>query len=421
MKINTLSGILDLTGGLVLQEVDQIMSRATGKIGVLEKLESENNERARGMLRYLGIKGREPEEREVFQKLLALIEKNEEGLHTFLGGDGGKEFINFGVLIEKGRKIMTPKPLFVLKKDVFKSILTDNPPPNILKAFGYGGAKELFAKEKLEEVASALRFMEDTEWMHATFDKAYTKLKPSDFEEREVEVVLLSPKWLEAGKEFVEKKRHNLSHLKELGLIFIIPIKIDLPGELIRVFTLYLHYLYEVGFYSKLFKLLPRGEGAFGNGFVSLLRGDVLSKTPPHKEGGMNWLVVQRYLEKDNPNDPRLFVPHVNPEAIHWEEAINVLCALDGKSLAEELGVWRNLGWVAGYFAGSGKHLVSFNVVDLLMSLVKQHDGTMYTYHQHEALWNEIFARYVGKENLEKITVKNLSRGFIQIPEDLGV
>src|SRR3989338_1581585 len=158
MKINTLSDILDLTGGLVLQEVDQVMSKATGKTGVLETLEIENKERIGALLRYLGIKSQEPKEGEAFQKLMQLVMKGEKGLHEYLGGDGDKEFINFGVLIEKGRKIMAPKPLFVLKKDVFRDILMHNPPPNILKALGYRSAKELFAKEKLEEVASALRF-----------------------------------------------------------------------------------------------------------------------------------------------------------------------------------------------------------------------------------------------------------------------
>ena len=31
-----------------------------------------------------------------------------------------------------------------------------------------------------------------------------------------------------------------------------------------------------------------------------------------------DWLIVQRYLSKENPKDPRLFLPRVNPEALHW-------------------------------------------------------------------------------------------------------
>ena len=57
---------------------------------------------------------------------------------------------------------------------------------------------------------------------------------------------ILEPQWLDVAEKFLEKKYHNVSHLKEFGVIFVIPLKIDMPGETLRLFTLILHYLNEV-------------------------------------------------------------------------------------------------------------------------------------------------------------------------------
>ena len=96
--------------------------------------------------------------------------------------------------------------------------------------------------------------------MHEFFEKAYGNLTADDFEEREVMLKILEPQWLDVAEKFLEKKYHNVSHLKEFGVIFVIPLKIDMPGETLRLFTLILHYLNEVPFYSKLFQLVPLAQ-----------------------------------------------------------------------------------------------------------------------------------------------------------------
>jgi len=118
----------------------------------------------------------------------------------------------------------------------------------------------LIDKESFESVFSSLRFTQSTEWMHKFFDLSYSEIKPDDFEIRPVILKVLEEKWFEIGKRFLEKKFHNVSHLKELGIIFVIPIKLDVAGELFRTFTLLLHYLHEVPYYSKLFKKFAQEE-----------------------------------------------------------------------------------------------------------------------------------------------------------------
>ncbi|MBI1888398.1 MAG: hypothetical protein HYS15_00455 [Candidatus Spechtbacteria bacterium] len=416
-NMNKLYQLLRMSDDSVLLDLDKKMSVISGKSGVCEKIEEENDWRMRSTLSRLGITSENPKSREVYGALLRHLAKSEERLRIFLNGGGGKEFTNFPELLRAGRDLMNPKKVWVLKKEKFREILEANPPPRILQKFGYKDGKELFQREKLEEVASSLRFMEAESWMHEVFERAYLALRPSDFEEREVEAIVLSQKWLEATKIFVQRKRHNLSHLKELGLIFIIPIEIVQAGELMRVFTLYLHYLYEVQFYSELFKKLEKAS--FSTGLISLLRGDILETAPVSDSAhSFNWLIVQRYLAKDDEQEKRLFMPHVNPEAIHWRKAEEAIASLDKEDLSLALTMWLGLDWVGGYFKDGGKNeLISFDLIDTVMSLVEEKDMLKYLYHQQEALWNRIFEGYMGDDGkLEELIKENILKGYIALP-----
>ena len=150
----------------------------------------------------------------------------------------------------------------------------------------------------------------------------------------------------------MKKKWHNISHLKEYGVIFVVPLPIDTQGETMRMFTLILHYLHEVPFYSALFKKFMEDKD-FVPKLQSLLRGDVPDDKMP--DGGkLIWRVVQRYLAKDDESDFRLFEPHVNPEAEHWfkaEEDLGRLSRMLGKSESRlNLGYWTGLDFVGDFF-----------------------------------------------------------------------
>jgi len=58
---------------------------------------------------------------------------------------------------------------------------------------------------------------------------------------------------------------------------------------------------------------------------------------------------------------------------------------------------------------------VSFNLVDTVMSLVKEKEMVKYLYHHQEALWNKIFTAYFDFETLERYASENLLKGSFQI------
>ena len=198
------------------------------------------------------------------------------------------------------------------------------------------------------------------------------------------------------------KKKHNISHLKEMGVVFVIPVALGISGELLRMISLIFHYLHEIPFYSELFKKNAEFPETFSENIISLLRGDVPDRRFRKGEKTL-WLVIQRYLAKDDENDWRLFAPHVNPEAIHWTKAghdvLKLGEALDGKSV--DLSFWAGLDWVGDYFKDEvgNDTLVSFNLVDTVMSLVKEKEMVKYLYHHEEALWNRVFSNTSASKN----------------------
>ena len=381
-----------------LLELDNKMAEITGKSGVIQKIAEENDSLVGKTLSELGL-SKESSAEEIRKALQAKIIDLDKKLPSDWEG-----------LCKAALGLVGVKSGFFIKKEKAAGLLAKYPPDNIIDFFGYKDVGELIEKESFESVFAALRFTQSTEWMHKFFDEAYNDLKPDDFEERPIQMKVLEEKWLKIADKFLEKKYHNVSHLKELGIIFIVPLKLDTPGETLRIFTLLLHYLNEVPFYSKLFRKFSQ-EPEFIDNLKSLLRGDVL-KGPLPNGGKMSWRIVQRYLAKDDENDFRLFEPHVNPEAEHWFKAQECLA-----KFGPDFAFWKELDFAGDFFpsTSSGQvELVSFDLIDQVMTLVKKGEAK-YLYHEQEALWSRIFVEYLGREKMNELIEENIIKGYIEL------
>ena len=126
----------------------------------------------------------------------------------------------------------------------------------------------------------------------------------------------------------------------------------------------------------------------------------------------VHWRVIQRYFGKlDDEKHPEAFEPHVQPEDLHWRKAEESLYDLDPK-----LEFWKDLDYVAKpYKTGA----VAFNMMDVSFAYSNEETyKNRYTYHFREALWNEVFMRYMGQKTLEDQILKQLDNDLIE-PEDL--
>ena len=405
----------------IILELEQLLEKTTGKMGILGEIVTENDQMLSKKMSELGlIKG--VTAHEAYDAIISKIESDDLALLKYIGLDRRDNDSSAKRTVEFVKKIHTPGTGFFLKKEKAAELLLSEPPKKILSALNYPSVDIMLAKEDLLEVYSALRFLEDANWLNNVFFKQYEKLTPEDFEERKIELRALSPKWGKAAERFVAKKYHNVSHLKELGVIFVIPVFLGISGETLRLVSLLLHYLNEVIFYSELFKRLAGTDGAFASKFISLLRGDVIEKPLARQlveAKRPRFLVIQRYLAKGDENDWRLFQPRVNPEAIHWEKAEQELVNASEKipDFKNGLEFWRDLGTVGDFFRTDVgvEVLVSFNIVDTVMALVQRKELVKYLYHQQEALWNKIFMRYFGHKTLEENCKRYIFKGWFEI------
>lgn len=404
-----------------IYKIDRRFSEITGKRSVFDSIAKENDSIVEERIRWLGL-SMNASAKEVYDALISKVEADDYKLSRAFGmpswtSQKGCEYV--GNIAKKVIKNSgAPTRGFFLKKEKARELLEKEPPRKILAYLGYGSVEKMIEKEDLFEIFCALRFVEGNEWLNKKFFRFYEHLTPDDFEEREIEVRALSPKWNNVARVFVMKKWHNISHLKELGVVFIIPISLGISGELLRMMSLVLHYLHEVPFYSDMFRMICEERKTFSNNLISLLRGDVIETKISEGEKTL-WLVVQRYLAKDDENEWRLFVPRINPEALHWARAsldlarIGEVIPLQGGNLS----FWKDLDWVGEYFKDDigNDTLVSLNVVDTVMSLVQKKDLIKYLYHHQEALWNKIFQEYFGEKLLEKAMKKHLLRGYFEV------
>jgi hypothetical protein len=403
----------------VLEDLERKMNRLTGQEGVFDDIVRQIEITADRTLVGLGL-SRTDDAELVRSAMAERVTHLDSHLYQLLGSPDLTD------PVEASRKLwdvvskvfVPPKGLFI-KHSVAIRMLEKYPPHNLLEHFGYANIEELLEKEGFASVMASLRFSQTEQWMHEFFDIAYSDLTADDFEERDVEHIVLDRKWVTVAEKYLKKKYHNVSHLKEFGVIFIVPIDLQIPGATLRLFTLILHYLHEVPFYAGLFRRHMQ-EKDFSHVFKSLLRGDVPTGPAPN-HGKITWRVVQRYLAKDNMDDFRLFEPHVNPEADHWwraEEDLGRLSRILGRDRGGlDLGWWSGLDFIGQEFlnAQTGKQeLISFDLIDLLMSLVRN-SGNPYLYHQQEALWNKIFIEYMGRERMQGYIEENLVSGFIDL------
>lgn len=400
-----------------LAKIETHLSLVTGKKGVLERVVEENRTAVERSLLTLGV-SKDAGAREVYDALISKIEADDHKVFQAFGEPKCSDCGDCERMLSVAKKVAEVRKGFFIKEAKAKEFLTNEPPKKVMKYLGYDSVERMLAREDLYEVMSALRFIEGNEWLNGVFFKQYETLTPDDFEERVVKAQALSDKWNGAAEKFVRKKWHNISHLKEMGIVFVIPLSLGISGELLRMLSLVFHYLHEVSFYSDMFRRIAEVPTTFAANVTSLLCGDVFDRRMPEGEKTF-WLVVQRYLAKDDEHDWRLSVPRVNPEALHWLRAEEDLVKLGDvvNGFSADMAFWKNLGWVGDYFKDEvgNNTLVSFNLVDTVMSLVKEKELIKYLYHHQEALWNKIFTEYFSRDELEKVSKEYLLQGYFEI------
>jgi len=407
------------------------MERATGKTAVYDAIVEENDLLVRAVLEHLNFTI-ETKAEQIHEALMRKIRENDTALSEYLHRPACTTREGCETVIGLANTIAGKPKGFFLKREIAERLLRLNPPKNLLRELGLDSIDALLKEFSLEEIFPAVRFAEDRRWLNEVFFHPYASLTPEDFEQREVRVLVLPQRFREIGKQFSGKKLHHISHLKELGVIFVMPVAGDdhaaPPGATLEILTLVLHYLQEVPFYSRIFQRFAREPKTFAHHVMSALRGDVLPQIPDHGFTEGKFLIVQRYLAKEDPSDPRLFAPHMNPEASHWKAVEKKLDAFGVQHPELQVHFWKGLDFTGDFFpldASEAEYLmhgvreetlISFDLIDNLISHNRNSPVLeKYLYHQQEALWNKLFATFLGEEQSEALVEEHIEQGFIEL------
>ncbi|KKQ21693.1 hypothetical protein A2999_01575 [Candidatus Wolfebacteria bacterium RIFCSPLOWO2_01_FULL_38_11] len=401
----------------IIEKLAEKAEALTDKENILEKIVKGNEALIKNRLQLKEL-GSSISAEEIYKALIDKIKEDDLQLFKALGKPSFmlKEDVDF--VLEKVKDLVVPAEGFFLKKEKAVEFLKKEPPQKVIDYLGYKNVDELISREDIFEIFAAIRIFEDTKWLNDVFSKQYLSLTPNDFEKRMIEMRSLSQKWVGVAQTFLKKKYQNISHLKELGYIFVIPVELGMLGEVTRMFSLALHYFFEVKFNSELFEKFASEPATFGKNFASVIKVEIIDNRPPETDK-LRWLIIPRYLARYDENDWRLFEPHISPEALYWKKAEDALVNINKvlKDVYVNFLFWQDLDWVGDYFKTKTgiESLVSFNLVDAIMALIREKELEKYLYHHQESLWNKIFIEYFGEEKFEKLIKENFIKGYFEM------
>ncbi len=389
------------------------LEERTGKKNIDVKLAAEIAENAADRCRRMGIAA-DASGPEIYEALIRTVAEHDAHLARKIGGtqpDNLGEMIP--LIVKAAEEAPLPKSGWFLKEEKAREMLRRKPPEAVMQRLGYHLVSDLLQKEDMAEIFLSLRFAQDADWLNE-FDALYVDLSPEDFEPRDVRIVRFDKaKWGDIAVHFIEKKKHNITHSKEMGAIAVMPMVADrMTGVTLKVMPLLFHYFNEIRLYSSFFKLM-KDKKNFGE-----IVANTLIAEPPQvaltEHGHIHWRVIQRYFGKlKGEVHPEVFEPHLQPEDLHWRRAEEVLYDID-----PELEFWRGLDYV-GVLRGADT--VTFALMDVSLGYSNSlgyEDRLLY--HFRESLWNEVFMRYLGQKVLEEQLLMKLDNAMVK-PEELAL
>lgn len=391
------------------------LESASGAPGVDIRLSSEISTKIGKKIRELGLSSTDVNGKELYQSLQRLIRRHDEFIAKAIGGKDPADVQDLlPKIVTAVEKLPIHKTCWVIKHSTAKRLLKNMPPKKVMKQLGYKSIDSMLKRENISELLGALRFVESPAWL-LKFIGSYKKLTPSDFETRQIKIICLSEKrWGEASREFVYKTRHNITHLKEMGVIVVLPLPLDrLRGICITLLPLIMHYINEIRLYSAYFKL-QQVKPNFAEIVVNTLIKDCndavkMANQPIH------WRVVQRHFGKlDKRRLPEVFDPHIQAEDLQWHQVEDVLYRIE-----PALKFWENLDYVGVRHDGWP---ISFNLMDNAISYCNDLPyGRQNVARLRSSLRDELYNRYLEQDILEQQVLDQLDSEIEEIPEILVV
>jgi hypothetical protein len=389
------------------------LEQASGRHGADAKLIGDINQKTHTAMRALGLDPANTTGEEFYHALLSRVHDDNERITKLIGGSDSSDVRQLvPLMIKAADGVEFNRRVFVIKRDKARELLRQMPPRQLMERLGYETIDAMFEGEDFDELYTALRFSEGADWLNE-YNELFRSVTADDYEERDIRILAMDhDKYVDLAEHFTQKKLHNITHTKELGVIVVVPLREKhSKGLALKSLPLLLHYLNEVKLYSSFFKLQAQ-KSNFGEIVVNTLIADPGNASQMAGQY-VHWRVIQRYFGKlKDESHKEAFEPHVHPEDLHWRRAEDLLYQID-----PEMVFWKENDYVGLMFDEAP---VTLNFVDMALSYANSISyADRYVYHFRESLWNEIFIRYMSYENLRDQILQQLDNDMVA-PENLG-
>jgi hypothetical protein len=299
------------------------------------------------------------------------------------------------------------KKCYALKLSRLKSLIKASSPKKTMKQLGYRSLDSMLKHEQPVLILAAATLYESHAWQKQLLDK-YKKLKPSDFEERSINLIHPSNKrWRDIASDVVATNKHNIISFKELGTIVLLPLPADLPSGVVTASLCFsLHELNEIRACSTYLKL-NQVKTDFGEIVAKIVTNE------PHLSSHLldrpvPWNIIQRYYSRLSDRFREdVFEPYVRLEDMVWHPIENALSDIE-----PELAFWKDTSHLGLVYKNKP---VSFNVIDGALNLCNSLPFEKRVAHFFQySLWRELLIRYLSHIPVERSIMSELQPQLVE-------
>ncbi|HUP26282.1 MAG TPA: hypothetical protein VM124_01385 [Candidatus Limnocylindrales bacterium] len=394
----------------VLREMITRLEHASGAPSVDVRLTGEIYGRLHMKMRELGLDPNDTTPHELYQALLSLTALHDRFLARKLGIENPQDASEvLPAVVDLVNRSGLPKQTWALKQTAARRLLKANPPKTLMKLLRYRSADSLLKRESPSIVMTAAMHVESLSW-RGHFLKSYTRLHANDFETQNIQIIYLdNVRWKAVGHIYALQKRTPILHLSETGTIAVLPLpQQSFNGLTLASLLLVLHHVNDIRAHSTYFKF-HHMRADFGK-FLAQATNDQNSHHALLAGQPIHWRIIHRYYgSQPNINHPEIFEPHVQPEDMAYRKAEATLYKIE-----PALHFWHNNDYI-GLPQPDGP--ISFNLTDMAMNVLNHIPYSQRAnYHMRDALWNELYGRYIGERNLERELLQHLDEKIIPEP-----
>ncbi|HSW37283.1 MAG TPA: hypothetical protein VLG37_02845 [Candidatus Saccharimonadales bacterium] len=369
------------------------------------RLSNEVLQATKAKLAALGLDPKDTTAHELYGVLLERVKsddtKLEKALRTRAATYVSAEGDVIAGIVHALKEASIPKSCFALKTAVLKSLLKKQPPKRAMRQIGYRSLDSMLKHEPAINLLAAAWLSESAAWRRNLLDQ-YKKLKASDFEPRQIQIVTPDSKhWQALAQSVVSREHHNILSFKELGAIIILPLPAERPAALTTVtLTLALHALNEIRASSTFLKLC-QVRNDFGTIVQTVVTAEPLLNTNLLDQP-VPWQLIQSYYARLSQRfREELFEPHIELQDFSWAAVEETLSQIE-----PSLEFWHHTGHLSWLHRSQP---VSFNIIDAALNYCNKlpFEKRIVHYFRH-SLWHELMLRYLKHETVEQAVAAEL-------------